>query len=98
MTPEQDPRAAWISHSATMHGLAADQIRLHRDETRAAHIDLGADRTMEIRIQLDPGRHDTPEQHAASLERDRQGLLRLAEVAAQLAEEIAQRQREGGAS
>ena len=41
---------------------------------------------------------DAPEQHAADLERDRQGLLRLAEVATQLAGEIGQRQREGGAS
>ncbi len=36
--------------------------------------------------------------HAADLERDRRGLLRLAAVATQLAEEIRQRQREGGAA
>jgi hypothetical protein len=91
-------RAAWVGYSATAHGLAASEIRLHHDEHGAAHIDLDERRDMSIRIQLDEGRYDTPEQHAADLERDRQGLLRLAAVAAQLAEEIGQRQREGGAS
>jgi hypothetical protein len=101
VTPEQSPgnaRAAWISYSATTHGLAPDEIELHHDEHGAAHIYLDARHDMSIRIQVDEGRYDTPEQHAADLERDRQALLRLAVVAAQLAEEIGQRQRKGGAS
>ena len=101
MTSEQGagiPRAAWISYSATTHGLAPDEIELHHDEHGAAWIHLDERHDMSIRIQVDVGRYDTPEQHAADLERDRQGLLRLAHVAMQLAGEIGQRQREGGAS
>jgi hypothetical protein len=100
MTPEQGAgtnRAAWVSYSATAYGLSPDTIRLHHDVHGAVHIDLDADGYMSIRIQVDEGRFIGPEQHAADLERDRQGLLRLAEVATQLAEEIGQRQREGGA-
>ena len=51
---------------------------------------------MSIRIQVEVSRYDTPEQHAADLERDRQGLLRLADLATQLADEIGSRQQEGG--
>ncbi len=98
MTPEQSARAAWVGYSATAHGLNPDQIQLHHDEHGAANIYLDARHDMDIRIQVDEGRYDTPEQHAADLERDRQGLLRLAAVATQLAQEIGQRQREGGAS
>jgi hypothetical protein len=101
VTPEQDPgtaRATWVSYSATTHGLNPGEIQLHRDEHGAAHIYLDDRRDMAIRIQVDEGRYDTPEQHAADLERDRQGLLRLAAIATQLAEEIGQRQQEGGAS
>jgi hypothetical protein len=81
-----------------MHGLAPDEIGLHHDEHGAAFIYLDERHNMSIRIQVDLGRHDTPGQHAADLERDRQGLLRLAAVATQLAGEIGQRQQEGGAS
>ena len=97
MTPEQGPRAAWISYSATTHGLAAGEIELHHDEHGAAFIYLDERHDMSIRIQVDEGRYDTPDQHAADLERDRLGLLCLATVATKLAEEIGQRQREGGA-
>ncbi|HEX5567030.1 MAG TPA: hypothetical protein VFY14_08935 [Streptomyces sp.] len=101
MTSEQSAgtaQAAWVGYSATAHGLNPDEIQLHRDEHGAAHIYLDDRRDMDIRIQVDEGRYDTPEQHAADLERDRQALLRLAEIATQLAGEIGQRQREGGAS
>jgi len=98
VTPEQAPRAAWVSYQATTHGLAADEIRLDIDEHDAAWIVLDDRRNMSIRIEMDVGRYDTPEQHAADLERDRRGLLRLAELATQLAEEIGQRQQGGGAS
>jgi hypothetical protein len=102
VTPEQDAgtaRAAWISYSATTHGLAAGNIRLDHDEHGAAWIYLDYERhDMSIRIQVDVGKYDTPEQHAADLERDRRGLLRLAEVARQLAGEIGHLQLKGGAS
>jgi len=88
-------RAAWVGYSATAHGLSPDEIRLHRDEHGAAHIYLDERHDIDIRIQVDEGRYDTPEQHAIDLERDRQALLRLAEIATQLAEEIAQRQQKG---
>ena len=101
MTPEQGTRIAegpLVGYTATAYGLSPDEIRLDHDEHGAAHIDLSERGDMSIRIQLDAHRFDLPEQHAADLERDRQGLLRLAAVATQLAEEIGQRQREGGAS
>lgn len=101
MTPEQSARTArapQVGHTTTAYGLSPDEIQLHHDEHGAAHIYLDADHYTGIRIQVDAGRYDTPEQHAADLERDRQGLLRLAHLATQLAEEIGQRQREGGAS
>jgi hypothetical protein len=101
VTPEQTPgtpRAPQAGYTATAYGLDADEIRLDHDEHGAAHIDLAGRRDMSIRIQVDAGRFVTPEQHAADLERDRRGLLRLAAVATQLAEEIGQRQREGGAA
>jgi hypothetical protein len=101
MTSEQGAwtaRAPQVIHMTTAHGLSAGGMQLHHDEHGASHIYLDEDRHMGIRIQVDAGRYDTPEQHAADLERDRQGLLRLAAVATQLAEEIGQRQREGGAA
>jgi hypothetical protein len=101
VTPEQSApsaRAAWISYSATTHGLSPVEIELDHDEHGAAFIYLDERHNMSIRIQVDEGRYDTPEQHAIDLERDRQGLLRLAATATQLAEEIGQRQQEGGAS
>lgn len=101
MTSEQSAgtaRAAWAGYTATAHGLNPDAIRLDHDEHGAAYINLDADGNMNIRIQVGKGRRDTPERHAADLERDRQGLLRLAGIATQLAEEIGQRQREGGTS
>lgn len=97
MTPRQPAPPPWVGGTTTAHGLDASNIQLRHDALGAAYIHLDADDRMNIRIQLDKARYDTPEQHAAALERDRQGLLRLAEVATQLAEEIGQRQREGGA-
>jgi hypothetical protein len=99
MTPEQGagtPRAAWVGYSATAHGLSQDVMELHHDGHGAASIYLDDRHDMSIRIQVDEGKYDTPEQHAADLERDRQGLLCLASIATRLAEEIGQRQREGG--
>ena len=101
MTSEQGAVTARAPHAgylATAYGLSPDTIGLDHDEHGAAHIDLRAHGQISIRIQLDARACDAPEQHAADLERDRRGLLRLAAVATQLAEEIGQRQREGGAS
>jgi hypothetical protein len=102
VTSEQNAGTApapWVGHTATAHGLSPDEVLLRHDQSHgAAYVHLDADGNMEIRIQLDEGRYTTPERHAAELERDRRGLLRLAAIATQLAEEIGQRQREGGAS
>jgi len=98
VTPRQSDRTArppQVGHTTTAYGLSPDEIQLHHDEHGAAHIYLDERHDMGIRIQVDEGRFDIPEQHAADLERDRQGLLRLAAIARQLAEEIGQRQ--GGA-
>ena len=98
MTPDQDavtPRAICVSYSACTHGLSPDELELHWDGHGAVFIYLDARRDMSIRVQVNEGKYDTPGQHAADLERDRQGLLRLAELATQLAEEIGQRQTGG---
>lgn len=100
MTSEQIPgtaRAPQVGHTTTAYGLSPDEVQLHHDEYGAAHIYLDERHDMGIRIQVDAGGCDAPEL-AVDLERDRQGLLRLAELATQLAEEIGQRQRGGGAS
>lgn len=89
--------ASHIDTYTTAYGLSPGDIALMHDEHGAAHIRLGPRGTIDIRIQVDPGAYDTPEQHAAELERDRQALLRLAGECIQLAAEIAQRQ-EGGTS
>jgi hypothetical protein len=88
-----NPYTRW---SATLHGLDADQAQLRHDEAHGAlYVELGPDGEPSIRIQLTSHAIEDPEQFAATLERDRQGLLRLAEVAAQAAQEIGQRQRDG---
>jgi hypothetical protein len=84
------PRTA---HHSTAYGLSPAVMRLHRDEHGATHVDLDEDGAMSIRIQVKQGRYTTPEQHAAELERDRQGLHRLAELATEVAQEIEQVQR-----
>jgi hypothetical protein len=79
---------------ACAHGLAADQVRLHRDDPNgAAYIHLDDGSVISIRVQLRPHAAGDPGTHAAALERDRQGLRRLAAVATQLAQEIEQIQR-----
>jgi hypothetical protein len=101
VTPEQDTgtaRPSQVGYTATSYGLTPNEIRLDHDEHGAGHIYLDARGDMSIRIQVDEGKYNTPEQHAIDLERDRKGLLRLAAVATQLAEEIGQRQQNGGAS
>ena len=59
------------------------------DEIHGAfYVNLARDGDLSIRIQVTPHAAEDPEEHAAGLERDRSGLLRLAEVAAQAAREI----------
>jgi hypothetical protein len=81
-----------ITHfSACLHGLDAGKIRLRRDEQHNA-LYLELDDDVDIRLDLKPeayGRDRTDE-----LGRDVEGLLRLAEVAAQAAEEISQMRQE----
>jgi hypothetical protein len=81
VTPEQSASATQVGWTTTAYGLTPDHLRLEHDEHGAAHIRLDERGDMGIRIQVDMGRYNTPEQHAADLERDRQGLLRLAAVA-----------------
>ena len=83
-----DPYVNW---HATAHGLDADQVHLRRDEKNGAlFVELSQDGHLSIRVQLAPHEWSDPEQHAAGLKRDRAGLLRLAGVAAQAAQEIGQ--------
>jgi hypothetical protein len=86
---------AYIHHTATAYGLSQDSVGSHRDLHGAAHIWFDVDRSMDIRIQLEPLEPDTPGTHAARLERDRQGLVRLAQLAGQLAQEIEEIQSRG---
>ncbi len=73
---------AYTNFSATLQGVDPENIRLRRDEQyNARWIDL--DRGVSIRIDL---------KYPDDLRRDRAWLLRLAEVATQLAEEIGQQQ------
>jgi hypothetical protein len=86
---------SYVNWLATAHGLDADEVRLRRDEIHGAlYVNLTRDGNMSLRIQVTPPAGADPEQHAAGLERDRAALLRLAEVAAQAAEEISQMQQE----
>jgi hypothetical protein len=86
-----EPYVAW---SACAHGLSADRVQLRPDDAHGAlYVEL--DDYMSIRIQVRPHPYADAEQHGGELERDRQGLLRLAEVARQAAEEIGQLQQDG---
>jgi len=81
--------SAYVHFSVCLHGLDAGKIRLRRDERHGAlYLDLGED--VDIRIQVRPHAAEDPERLAAELGRDVEGLLRLAEVAAQVAQEIGQ--------
>lgn len=81
-----NPYVSWL---ATAHGLDAGEVQLRRDEIHGAlYVNLARDGDLSIRIQVTPHAAEDPEEHAAGLERDRSGLLRLAEVAAQAAREI----------
>jgi hypothetical protein len=85
---------SYVGWSAVSHGLSADRVQPRHDEAHAAlYIELNED--MSIRIQVWPHAWEDAEQHAAELERDRQGLLRLAEIARQAAREIGQLQQDG---
>jgi hypothetical protein len=83
---------SYTHFSTCLHGIDAGKIRLRRDEQHIA-LYLELDEDVDIRIDLRPvmfGRDRTDE-----LGRDRDGLLRLAEVAAQAAEELAKLQAAG---
>ncbi len=81
--------SAYVHFSVCLHGLDAGKIRLRRDERHGAlYLELGED--VEIRIQVRPHAAEDSERLAAELGRDVEGLLRLAEVAAQAAQEIGQ--------
>jgi len=77
---------AFIRFEACLHGIDTENVKLRRDERHnALYVELAED--VDIRLDLDRadviGRDRT-----ADLERDRDGLLRLAALAAQAAQEI----------
>jgi len=86
-----DPYLNW---SACAHGLSAEHVQLHQDESRGA-LYMELDDNMSIRIEVRPPAYADADQHAAELERDREGLRRLAAVAEQAAREIEQLQQDG---
>lgn len=76
-----EPFTGW---SATAHGLSETSVRYRRDEVHdALYITLGRYSHMDIRIDMTAS--------TAQLERDRDGLRKLAAVAMQLAAEITER-------
>ena len=79
--------------SACLQGIDAENVKFRRDERHNA-LYLELDDYVHIRIDLNPeafGRDRTDE-----IGRDLKGLLRLTEVAAQVAQEIEQLQQEEG--
>jgi hypothetical protein len=85
-----------VSWNACAHGFSADDVQLRRDERHGAlYLELAENAAMSIRIQLRPHDHDHAERFAAELDRNREGLRRLAAVAEQAAREIEQLQRDG---
>lgn len=81
---------AYVNWSGCMHGIDPAGVEFHRDEINdALFIYLDRRHEMSIRIDLKDG----PD----ALNRDREGLRRLAEFAAQADAEIGQRQ-EGSTS
>jgi hypothetical protein len=88
--------APYVSWNACAHGLSADDVQLRRDERHGAlYLELADNAAMNIRIQVRQRAHDDAERFAAELERNRDGLRRLAAVAEQAAQEIEQLQRDG---
>ena len=76
---------ACTGFTACLYGIDAGNVRLHRDERHnALYVDL--DDGVHIRVDLN---------NRESLGRDLDGLRRLAEVAAEAAQEIEQLQRDG---
>jgi hypothetical protein len=89
--------ASYVRFSVCLHGIDAGNVKLRHDEVHGAlYVELDRDRDVEIRIQLTPHVSEDPEQFAAGLERDRQGLLHLSELATEAAVEIEQMQQEAG--
>jgi hypothetical protein len=78
--------AAYTNFSACLHGIDAENVSLRRDERHNA-LWIELDRGVSIRVDLN---------YPDELGRDVEGLLRLAEAAAQAAEEIGQRRQEEG--
>jgi hypothetical protein len=80
--------AAFTGFSVCLYGIDAEKISLHRDE---AHNALYLELSDDVHIRLDLNRLNTLSiERAAEVGRDRDGVLRLAEVAAQAAREIGQ--------
>ncbi len=77
---------ASVSFSATLHGLDPEKVTLRRDDEHRARF-LALTGNVAVRVDL---------KYPEDLERDRLGLLKLAEVAVQAAAEIAELQAEGG--
>jgi hypothetical protein len=77
--------SAYVNYSACLHGIDATNVRLRRDERHnALWIELSDD-DVDIRVDLND---------KGTLGRDLDGLRRLAEVAAQAAQELEQLQQE----
>ena len=73
---------AYVNFTATLHGIDPGNVELRSDEKHDAWW-LWIDRGVSIRVDL---------KYPDDLGRDRAGLLKLAEAATQLAEEIRQQQ------
>jgi len=84
----------YVNWRACAHGIAADEVRLYRDEAHhALYIKIDKQGDMSIRVQLTPHANEDPTRRVAELERDRKGLRRLAAIATQVAQEIERMQR-----
>jgi hypothetical protein len=76
-----------VNYSACLHGIDAGNVRLRRDERHnALWIELSDD-DVDIPVDLND---------KGTLGRDLDGLCRLAEIAAQAAQELEQLQQENG--
>jgi hypothetical protein len=79
-----DPYVNW---HACAHGLSADHVQLRRDERHGA-LWLELNDGVSIRIQVGPHATEDAGRFAAELDRDREGLRRLAAVAELAALEV----------
>ncbi len=79
--------AAYTHFSVCLHGIDAGKIRLRPDERHnALYLELDDDADIRLDLNLEAfGRN-----RADEIRRDRDGLLRMAEVAAQAAQELGQ--------